>query len=177
MGLRPARCYRKLERPYTRVAPRHPEKNFIGANPVVRIKRFVQGEMKPDYDAVYYLVAQDALQVRDNALEAARMAVVRYLEKKLGKNAFWMRVRAYPHHVLRENKQLTGAGADRLQKGMRRAFGRPVGRAAQLYPGKIIFEVITYSKNEPYVREALRRASMKMPGHYKVEAKARALAT
>ena len=172
MALRPARCYRKLERPYTRVATKVPEKNYIGANPAVRIRRFVQGELKDDYDTVYYLVAQDALQVRDNAIEAARMAIVRYLEKKIGKN-FWLRVRAYPHHVLRENKQITGAGADRLQKGMRRAFGKPIGRAAQVYPGKIMFEIITYRSFEPYVREAFRRASMKMPGHYKIVIEAR----
>ena len=167
MGLRPARVYRKLERPYTRVAVKVPEKNYIGANPPVRIRRFVQGELLPEFDTVYYLVAEDALQVRDNAIEAARMAIVRYLEKKIGKN-FWMRVRAYPHHILRENRQLTGAGADRLQKGMRRAFGRPIGRAAQVYPGKVMFEIVTFRKYEPFIREAFRRASMKMPGHYKI---------
>ena len=167
MALRPARCYRKLERPYTRVAVKVPEKNYIGANPVVRVRRFVQGEMRPDYDTIYYLVAEDALQVRDNAIEAARQAIVRFLEKKIQKR-FWMRVRAYPHHILRENRQLTGAGADRLQKGMRRAFGRPVGRAAQVYPGKVMFEVVSYRNLEPYIREAFRRAAMKMPGHYKV---------
>ncbi len=167
MALRPARAYRKLERPYTRVAVKVPEKNYIGANPAVRIRRFVQGELRPEFDTVYYLVAEDALQVRDNAIEAARMAIVRFLEKKIQKR-FWIRVRAYPHHILRENRQLTGAGADRLQKGMRRAFGRPVGRAAQVYPGKVMFEVVTMREFEPYVREAFRRAAMKMPGHYKV---------
>ncbi|NPA86381.1 MAG: 50S ribosomal protein L16 [Candidatus Diapherotrites archaeon] len=176
MGLRPARCYRRLERPYTRVAVKVPDKNYIGANPAVRIRRFVQGELRPDYDAIFYLVAEDALQVRDNAIEAARMAIVRYLDKKTQKR-FWMRVRAYPHHVLRENKQLTGAGADRLQKGMRKAFGRPVGRAAQVYPGKVMFEIITYRSFEPYVREAFRRAAMKMPGHYKVRVVERQPAT
>ena len=167
MALRPARCYRKIERPYTRVAVKVPDKNYIGANPAVRIRRFVQGELRPDYDTVYYLVAEDKLQVRDNAIEAARLAIIRFLEKKVQKK-FWMRVRAYPHHVLRENRQLTGAGADRLQKGMRRAFGRPVGRAAQVYPGKVMFEIVTYRSYEPYVREAFRRASMKMPGRYKI---------
>ncbi len=167
MGLRPARCYRDIERPYTRVAPRRPEKNYIGAIPAVRVKKFTQGELRPDYDTVYYLVAENSVQVRDNAIEAARLAIIRFLEKKTAKR-FWIRVRAYPHHVLRENKQITGAGADRLQKGMRQAFGRPVGRAAQLYPGKVMFEVITKKEFEPYVREAFRRASMKMPGKYKV---------
>ena len=167
MGLRPPRVYRHLERPYTREAVKVPEKNYVGTNPPVRVRRFVQGELRPEYDTVYLLVAEDALQVRDNAIEAARTAIVRFLEKRIGKS-FWMRVRAYPHHILRENRQLTGAGADRLQKGMRRAFGRPVGRAAQVYPGKAMFEVATLRKYEPYVREAYRRASMKMPGHYKI---------
>ncbi len=167
MGLRPARCYREIERPYTRVAVKVPEKNYIGANPVPKIRKFVQGEMKEDFDTVYTLIAQDAVQVRDNAIEAARLSIIKYLEKKIPKN-FFIRVRAYPHHVLRENKQITGAGADRLQKGMRMAFGKPIGRAAQVYPGKIMFEVVSYKRYENVVREAMRRAAMKMPGHYKV---------
>ncbi len=167
MGLRPARCYREIERPYTRVAVKVPEKNYIGANPVPRVRRWVQGEIRPDFDTRFLLVAEDRLQVRDNAIEAARLAIVRYLEEATQKR-FWIRVRAYPHHILRENRQLTGAGADRMQKGMRRAFGKPVGRAAQTYPGKVMFEVVTYRRFEKEVREAFRRASMKMPGHYKV---------
>ncbi|KAL8547256.1 hypothetical protein ACS0TY_006831 [Phlomoides rotata] len=43
------------------------------------------------------------------------------------KNAFHLRVRVHPFHVLRINKMLSCAGADRLQTGMRGAFGKPKG--------------------------------------------------
>ncbi len=177
MGLRPARCYRRLERPYTRLAVRVPDKNYIGGVPPVRIRKFVTGNPSVDADAVFYLVAKDALQIRDNALEAARMAINRYLEKKLTDKGYLLRLRVFPHHVLRENKQLTGAGADRMQRGMSQAFGKPIGRAAQVRPGTIIFEVRTKRANEPVVREAFRRAVMKLPGHYRVVVEALAQAT
>ena len=37
----------------------------------------------------------------------------------------------YPHQILRENKQATGAGADRVSQGMRLSFGKNVGTAAE----------------------------------------------
>ena len=172
MGLRPGRCYRKLERPYTRAAVRVPEKNYIGGVPPVRIRKFVTGNPHVDADAVFYLVAKDALQIRDNALEAARMMVNRYLEKKLTDKGYFLRLRVFPHHILRENKQLTGAGADRMQRGMSQAFGGPIGRAAQVKPGTVILEVRTKREKEAVVREAFRRAMMKLPGHYRIVVKA-----
>ena len=45
----------------------------------------------------------------------------------------------YPHHVLRENKQATGAGADRVSQGMRCAFGKNVGTAARVKRAKSNF--------------------------------------
>ena len=42
-----------------------------------------------------------------------------------------MRVRAHPYHVTRINKMLSCAGADRLQTGMRHAFGKPNGLVAR----------------------------------------------
>ncbi len=168
MALRPARCYRKIERPYTRYAVKVPEKNYIGGVPGLRIRKFVTGDPNIKADTMFLLVADDALQVRENALEAARMAINRYLEKTLGKKYF-LRLRVYPHHVLRENKQLTGAGADRMQKGMKLAFGRPIGRAAQVFPGTVLFEVRADREFERIVREAFRRGKMKLPGHYHIE--------
>ncbi len=171
MGLRPARCYRKIERPYTRYAVRVPEKNYIGGVPGLRIRKFVTGDPNIKADTAYYLVADTAVQVRENALEAARMAINRYLEKTLGPKKYFLRLRVYPHHVLRENKQLTGAGADRMQKGMKLAFGKPIGRAAQVFPGTIVFEVKADRQYERIVKEAFRRGKMKLTGKYHVEIK------
>lgn len=48
------------------------------------------------------------------ALEAARIAVNKYLTNSAGKENYHIRVRPHPFHVLRVNKMLSCAGADRL---------------------------------------------------------------
>ena len=55
---------------------------------------------------------------------AARICANKYMVKFMGKDAFHMRLRIHPFHVVRINKMLSCAGADRLQTGMRGAFGR-----------------------------------------------------
>ena len=56
-------------------------------------------------------------------LTAARICANKYMVKFMGKDAFHMRLRIHPFHVVRINKMLSCAGADRLQTGMRGAFG------------------------------------------------------
>ena len=63
------------------------------------------------------------------ALEAARVATNKNKVKNACKEAFHLRVRVHPFHVLLINKMLSCAGADRLQTGMRGAFGKPLVRA------------------------------------------------
>jgi large subunit ribosomal protein L10e len=58
-----------------------------------------------------------------------------------------MRVRVHPWHVLRINKMLSCAGADRLQQGMRGAFGKPVGKAARVAIGDILFSIRVNANN------------------------------
>ena len=53
------------------------------------------------------------VQLSSEALEAARIAANKALTKFCGKDGFHMRVRAHPFHVLRINKMLSCAGADR----------------------------------------------------------------
>ena len=168
-SLRPARCYRRHKRPYTRLAVRRPERNYIGGVPGLRIRRFRTGKPLPEYKYRYFLVCDSKLQIRENALEAARMAINRYIERRIGKGNYYFRLMVYPHHVLRENKMLTGAGADRLQKGMTKAFGKPIGRAVQARPGLRIFEVWLKAPADDVVKEAFRRGEMKLPGDYHME--------
>jgi len=172
-SLRPARCYRRWKRAYTRWAVRRPERNYIGGIPGLRIRRFRTGEPKDEYIYRYYLVCDSRLNIRENALEAARVAINRVLERKIGRGNYFFRLMVYPHHVLRENKQLTGAGADRLQKGMSKAFGKPVGRAYRAAPGDRIFEVWTAKPVDDIVKEAFRRGIMKLPGDYHMETEIR----
>lgn len=135
---------------------------YIKGAPQPRITRFVHGEDRPDYEVELRLVANETVLVRDNALEAIRITSNKNLARKVG-NEYLMKILVYPHHVLRENKMMTGAGADRLQEGMRRAFGKPVGRAAAVRRGQSILIVRTYRKNVEKVKEALKVAASKFP--------------
>jgi len=79
-----------------------------------------------------------------------------------------MRVRAHPYHVVRINKMLSCAGADRLQTGMRGAFGKPNGKVARVNIGQIILSVRTRDIHRATAIEALRRAQYKFPGRQKI---------
>jgi len=72
------------------------------------------------------------LQVRDNALESARIAIKNYLQSKLKDSEYRVVFVKFPHHILREHKLANVAKADRFFQGMRLAFGKPIGRAVQL---------------------------------------------
>ena len=77
-------------------------------------------------------------------------------------------MRLHPYHIIRINKQLSCAGADRLSSGMRQAFGRPYGMVARVHIGQIIMSVRAKLSNEKNLVEALRRAMFKFPGRQKV---------
>ena len=81
-----------------------------------------------------------------------------------GKDAFHMRIRLHPFHVLRQNKMLSCAGADRLSSGMRHAFGKALGVVARVTINQIIFSVRTKAIHKDKAIEALRRASYKFAG-------------
>lgn len=52
-------------------------------------------------------------QISSESLEAARICANKYLTKTGGRESFHIRVRVHPFHVLRINKMLSCAGADR----------------------------------------------------------------
>ena len=79
-----------------------------------------------------------------------------------------MRVRVHPFHVIRINKMLSCAGADRLQTGMRGAFGKPIGTTARVSINQPLISIRTKEANAAHVIEALRRAKYKFPGRQKV---------
>jgi len=85
-----------------------------------------------------------------------------------GKDSFHLRVRAHPFHVLRINKMLSCAGADRLQTGMRGAFGKPCGLAARVRIGQVLISVRCKDANKAHVIEGLRRCKFKFPGQQKI---------
>jgi len=97
-----------------------------------------------------------------------QLTLARYLVKIAGKEGFHMRVRAHPYHVIRINKMLSCAGADRLQTGMRGAFGKPNGKVARINIGQIILSVRTRDSHRATAIEALRRSQYKFPGRQKI---------
>ena len=74
-----------------------------------------------------------------------------------------LRVHKYPHNILRENKQATGAGADRVSQGMRLSFGKNVGTAARVKKNDVIISVQTSPEFYLAARDSLRKAGMKFP--------------
>ena len=110
------------------------------------------------------MLSDEKEQISSEALEAARIACNKYLTKMCSKENFHMRVRAHPFHVLRINKMLSCAGADRLQTGMRHAYGKPQGVVARVRIKQIMMSIRSKDQFGKHCVEALRRAKMKFPG-------------
>jgi large subunit ribosomal protein L10e len=120
------------------------------------------GDTKSSFDYQVSLVVQAPIQIRHNALEAARVAANKVLFDTLGETGYIVRLRPYPHIILRENRMIATAGADRLQEGMRRAFGKPTSRAARMRAGQSILDLYVNQSHIDLAKEALRVSSSKL---------------
>jgi len=150
-------------------SPPYTRREYIDGIPDPKIRKFTHGDPNRRFEYELVLVAKRSGQIRHNALEAARVATNKYLESKLGRANYFFRVVPYPHHVLRENKMIFGAGADRLQDGMRLAFGKPVGTAAQVWEGSTVLLVRVDKQGLEVAKEALRRGASKLPLPCRIE--------
>lgn len=166
--VRRAVAYRKLERPYTRKS-KYRSKQFVRAVPHNKIVKFEMGNNKKDFEYKVSLKVDTDIQLRHNSLEAARMTANRLLERTCGKNGYMLKLRVYPHHVLRENPLAAGAGADRMSTGMKRSFGKPVGLAAQVRKGQVIFQASVDENFLPVAKKAVNRARYKLPCSFTLE--------
>jgi len=137
-------------------------KEYMGGIPNPRITQFVLGNKTDDFPLQISLIASEKCQVRHNSLESARITANRSLEKNVGTTNYRLRIHVYPHIVLRENKQATGAGADRVSQGMRSAYGKNVGTAAKVERNQKIMTVETTEQFIEHSKEALRKAGMKI---------------
>uniref|UniRef100_A0A7C2BKY5 Large ribosomal subunit protein uL16 n=1 Tax=Thermosphaera aggregans TaxID=54254 RepID=A0A7C2BKY5_9CREN len=157
MPLRPARCYTHFSGPpYTR-------REYIPGVPQPKISKFEMGNPKLDYDYEVKLVVEEPGQIRHNALEASRVMALKVLTTSAGENNFYLKVVKYPHHVIRENKMMAFAGADRLQDGMRLSFGKPIGTAARVFPGDEVIVIRVKKEHLKACKDALRVAGSKLP--------------
>ena len=181
MGLRPGHCYRDTtNKPsYTRMAVRVHKRNYIGAVPGLKIRQFNMGNPNKEFEYILDLISEEVVQVRDNSIESLRIAVNRYLNKKVGKDGYFLKLRIYPFQLLRENKQAQGAGADRVTKGMAHPFGKVIGRAARVRKGQIIMSLLIDKENIEIGKKAMNRAKSKMTcrGSVKVHTDVKSIGT
>jgi len=151
-----AKNYRHVKnRAYTR-------KEYARGFPPPKIVKFTMGDTKGQFQVEGQLIALERAQIRHSALEAARVATNRILMDKL-LNDYYMNVHPYPHIILRENKMIFGAHADRLQQGMRRSFGSAIGTAAKVEVDQPIISVRVKAGQEEIAKDALKRGSAKLP--------------
>lgn len=168
--LRPARTMRNPNsQAWARYSLKKPRKNYVRALPHTSLLVFNMGTRKDTYDLEVTLRPEQPIQLRSNALEAARQVANKYLETEIPLE-FSFKVLVYPHNVIREHKMATGAGADRISRGMSQAFGRPTFVAARIKQGQSIFVIKTMKANKPVAVEAFRRAASKLSGTYKIRA-------
>jgi len=129
---------------------------------------FDMGNPRGDFPLEISLVALQQGQIRHNALEAARMAANRLLETRVGRSNYHLKLRVYPHHILRENPMAIGAGADRVSEGMRLAFGRPLGTAARVSREQKVITVRVPEEFLEVAKESMRRAASKLPLKWRI---------
>jgi len=165
MGRRPWKCYRQQKgKPYIK-------SRYCRGVPDPKIRIFDIGNRKAPvelFPLVVHMISLEKNQIASEALEAARITANRYLTKQCGKDGFHLRVRAQPFHVNRINKMLSCAGADRLQTGMRHAWGKPMGTCARVKIGSVLMSVRLKEANKADAVESLRRTAFRFPGKQKI---------
>ena len=165
MGRRPARCYRYIK------GKAYPKSRYNRSCPDPKLRFYEGGNKKSSwtqFPVCVHLVSDEREQITSEALEACRVAINKYLLTKMTKEDFHFRIRPHPWHVLRINKMLTCAGADRLQSGMRQAYGKSYAKACRINIGDHLVSIRVKKEVVPHVLEALRRGKNKLPGRQKV---------
>ncbi|MBU2104611.1 MAG: 50S ribosomal protein L16 [Nanoarchaeota archaeon] len=171
-SLRKALAYSKRKVvPYTRISKKK-SKSYIKTVPQQKIVKFTMGN-EPLYNAgklpfKLTVVSTEKVQIRHNALEACRQFVNKKLDNEIS-GQYLFKVVPFPHHIQRENKMLTGAGADRMQTGMQLAFGKSVGKAAIVKSGsRIFFFALPNKKAVLFTRKLIKQVKPKLPGKIRI---------
>jgi len=161
MGRRPSQCYR-----YCKNKP-FPKSRYNRGVPDPKIRIHDCGFKMASWDTFshcLHIISGEKEQLSSEALEAARIQANKYMVKKCGKEGFHLRCRVHPWHVTRINKMLSCAGADRLQTGMRHAYGKSNGKVARVKIGQELYSIRVKEKDVIHAKEAFRRCKMKFPG-------------
>lgn len=130
-----------------------------------KINKFTMGDPNKAYDYEVSLIVTQVGQIRHNALEASRVIAHKRLSERVGNETdFFIEVKKYPHHIIRENKMMAFAGADRLQDGMRLSFGKPIGTAVRIVThGDVLMKALVKKEHLGFAKEAFAIASNKLP--------------
>ena len=119
----------------------------------VKRRRVQRGRMKgSDWDSKigygeYALVSLEPDRIKSNQIEAARIAMTRYIKRG---GQVWVNI--FPHKPVTKKPAETRMGSGK---------GSPEFWVAVVKPGKVMFEMA--GVNEEVAREALRLASYKLP--------------
>lgn len=164
MGDRPASIYREQpNQPYTRKA-QNKRDNYVSGAPAPRVTQYEMGARDKDFEKEVVLISEEDCSIRSEALEAGRIASNSYLSKIYDpEEEYKLKIRPYPHHILRYHPLAGIAQADRYYEGMRKPFGRPIGRAAIVDEGDVVMKVSIGEGETDAARKALERANHKMP--------------
>lgn len=124
------------------------------------------GNKQNSFEKAVFLISDKDLEIRHQALEIARITVNKFLREKLGKENYFFKIFTYPHQIQRENPMAYGHKADRYGRGMSLSFGVPKHRAAKVSKGQKIMVVKVDEKNVSIAKQALKKASYKLPITY-----------
>ena len=138
-------------------------RKYMGGVPGSKIVKFTMGNTSREYTHRVELINLKDVQIRHNALESARIAANRIMEKYVGRDDFMLKIVPFPHHVIREHKRVNVAQADRFQEGMKKAYGKPSVTAARVDKNSPIIIAEVDEQNVEYAKEALKRAGAKFP--------------
>ncbi len=172
MALRKASAYSKRKVvPFTRISKKR-GKSYVKTVPSQKIVKFTMGDVKMYNEGKLpyeiNVISKEHVQIRHNALESCRQYINKNINKALlGRYLF--KVIPFPHHIQRENRMLTGAGADRMQTGMQLSFGKSTNKAAILKPNnKIFFIAVSNEKALKIVRATIKKVNPKLPCDIKI---------
>ncbi|MBT4377029.1 50S ribosomal protein L16 [archaeon] len=171
--LRKANAYSKRKViPFTRVSKKR-QKSFIKVVPPQKIVKFEMGKVTQYKNGklphVLTVVSTEKIQLRHNAMEACRQYINKKIDKELS-GQYFFKIVPFPHHIQREHRMLTGAGADRMSSGMQLSFGKSMGKAAILKKeGKLFVIALPNDRSVTFTRKVIKQVNSKLPGKIRVD--------
>jgi large subunit ribosomal protein L10e len=146
----------------------HTRRKYMGGIPGSKIVKFTMGNPSKEFTHRVELINIKDVQITHNALESARVAANRIMEKYVGRDDFMLKIIPFPHQVIREHKRVNVAQADRFQEGMKHAYGKPSVTAARIKSMQPIIIAEVNDAGVEYAKIAMKRASAKFPSSCRI---------